>query len=638
MPRIGQTWQLELRLRRPRGNSNPGVFDYEAWLFRQQIHATGYVVPGKRNRLLTDRSASPLDRLRARFVRDAADAAESPQAAVLAAIGVGARHRVTQEQWDRFASTGTSHLMAISGLHVGLAATAAFVPLLLLTGILRLRTNAYVFSLFVGVVAAGAYAAISGFGVPAQRALLMLALMALAVARRRQVDPGATLAGAGIAVFLAGPVTTMTPGFNLSFVAVALLFWFGRRHRPAASGRAGRLLRGVGELVTMQVVLLAGLMPLTILEFRRVAPLAVPANLVAVPVFSVVTVPLTLAGLMAGPLSDEVADFLLRIAAASIATIEALIVTLARLPIADVRIAGTTGAMALVVFLPALWALLPRGFPARGVALLAVIALVVHVPDPPPEGCVDTHVLDVGQGLAVVVQTENRFLVYDTGIAFRGGGSLAERVIEPFLRSKGARRIDRLVVSHGDADHSGGVTVLQARFDIREVLSGDALDESPAARRCTAGQEWQHDGIRFRMLHPEIPATGNDGSCVLLVAAGEHRLLLTGDIEAGAEHEMLRRGVLPRVDVLVVPHHGSLTSSSTPFVNTTAPGLAVVSAGFGNRWGFPKPQVSDRWTAAGAKLLETASSGAVSVRLCSDAGMSAPRSDRHARRRFWRSD
>ncbi len=638
-PTIGQTWQLELRLRRPRGYSNPGVFDYEAWLFRQGIHATGYVVPGKRNRLLNDTPASRLDRLRDRFVRQAVDAADAPGAsAVLAAIGVGARHLVTQAQWERFASTGTSHLMAISGLHVGLAAMSVFVPLLLLLGLLRIGTNPYVIALAGGAIAAGAYAVLSGLGVPSRRALLMLALIAVTVARRRQVDPAVTLAAAGVAVFLVDPVATMTPGFDLSFAAVALLIWLARRDRPTPASRMRRTAVGIGQLVTMQFILLFGLMPLTISEFRRIAPLSVPANLVAVPLFSFVTVPLALGGLLAGTVSDMAAGFLLHYAAASISGVEALIVALSRLPAADVRVADTSGGMALVVMLPAVWAALPRGFPVRGLALLAVVALVLHRPAGPPRDCFDTHVLDVGQGLAVVVQTESHVLVYDTGLAFRSGGSLAERVVRPFLQSKGTRRIDRLVISHGDADHSGGLPDLLDDFDVREVLAGEPLDAAPAAERCIAGQEWRYDGVRFRTLHPDEPGTGNNTSCVLLVAAGEHRLLLTGDIEAQAEHEILRQKRLPRVDALVVPHHGSLTSSSVPFVNATAPGLAVVSSGFGNRWGFPKPKVRERWAAAGALLLDTASSGAVSFRSCAAGGLSALRRDRRERRRFWRGE
>ena len=633
-PALGETWELELRLRPPRGSSNPGAFDYEAWLFRQRIHATGYVVPGKRNRLLESTGASPRNVVRQDFVNLALEVSAA-EAAVIAAVGVGARHLVSSDQWERYAASGTSHLMAISGLHVGLAAASAYLAFSVIFGVSGIVANPQAMALPCSVLAAAAYAALSGFGVPAQRATLMLVIATVAVARRRQVDPAVVLAAAALAVYLIDPVSVMAPGFSLSFLAVAALLWLARHQQSPVAGFPARQLRALQRLLTMQCFLLLGLMPLTVLLFQRIAMLAMPANLVAVPVFSFVTVPLTLVSLVIRPLSESAARVTLQLAAAGVAWVEAFIDGLLHLPLADIRIASISGFMWVGVLLPALWVLLPKGWPGRRLAPLAAAALVVQVPDAPPRGCLDTHVLDAGQGLAVVIQTHRRFLVYDAGMSFRGGGSVGEQVVLPFLVSRGATRIDWVLISHADLDHSGGLKALTEHAEIGSLLAGEAL---PGALQCVTGQAWFADGLQFRILHPASSSegAGNNASCVLLVTAGRHGVLLTGDIEAKAEREILQRSDLRDIDIVVVPHHGSLTSSSMPFVDAASPLVAVVSAGYRNRWGFPKEAVAERWRSVGAEVVTTASSGAVSLRLCREGGLVGITKDRERRRRFWR--
>jgi len=284
---------------------------------------------------------------------------------------------------------------------------------------------------------------------------------------------------------------------------------------------------------------------------------------------------------------------------------------------------------------------LPRGWPGRKVAFLAVPALLLYTKPVPDDACVDVHVLDVGQGLATVVQTAESTLVFDTGASFRSGGSVAEQVIVPFLKSRRIKRIDWLVVSHADNDHSGGVLPLYDYAEVGALLVGEPLRETGLdTTPCRTGQHWQADGVGFRVLYPDSAASrqGNDASCVLLIEAGRHRLLLTGDIEARAERALVTSGALAAVDAVVVPHHGSLTSSSTPFVDAVSPLVAVVSAGYANRWGFPKEPVVARWNAIGAVVLETGTSGAINFRLCAANGLGVPRRDRHERRRFWRTD
>lgn len=633
IPAIGEIWELELRLRRPRGSFNPGVFDYESWLFREKVHATGYVVGGKRNRLLRAGMADEVDAFRERFVaRAQAAAATDSAAAVLAAVGVGARHLVSREQWDRFALSGTSHLMAISGLHVGLAALASFALMYVVLGPFCTRGNHYVVAMACGVLFAATYALLSGFGVPARRATLMLGLAAVTVMRRRQVSPPVILAGAAIAVYAADPIATLTPGFHLSFGAVVLLLWLAQRKIM----RRYRLFEAPRQLVVMQVFLMFGLLPLTALLFQRYAVMATPVNLVAVPLFSFVTVPLTLAGMLVGEWSESSALQLLRLAAVTVDGLDMVTARIVSLPGADLRLAQMSGPACALLLLPLAWVVLPRGWPGRGLAVLGVLVIVTWKPPSPPAACFDAHVLDVGQGLAVVIETELDVTVYDTGMAWRGGGSIAEQVIVPFLQARGTERIERLIVSHSDLDHSGGVAVLRKALEVRHLLAGEDLPATDAWS-CASGQAWWSGAIRFEILHPlpEAPREGNDSSCVLRVSAGAYSLLLTGDIEASAERELLQRDVALGANVVVVPHHGSTTSSSAPFVASVDPGIAVVSAGYANRWGFPKPLVVARWQDTGAELLNTGASGAVTVRVCADRGVVKLGTERERRRRFW---
>jgi competence protein ComEC len=619
-PALGEIWQMELRLRRPRGSSNPGIFDYESWLFRERVGAAGYVVPGERNRPLGSRKMSAIERIRADFVDRVNRVIDDENAAaVLVAIAVGSRHLLSAEQWQRYAQTGTSHLMAISGLHVGLASVAAYFATSGLLALLGVRRCNHDIALIAALLLAGAYVGVSGFAVPAQRAIVMLVLVATALLRRRQLHSAALVAGACMIVAIADPLATMSPGFKLSFAAVVALLWLGKRH--VARGAA------VKQLVHMQLVLLLGLLPFTVLIFQRVPMLAPAVNLVAVPVFSFLTVPATLVSLAAGW------DWPLRIASASVEWLERLIALSAGLPVADTHTAGAGIAVGSLVLLALAWALLPPGWPGRHIAWLALIGVLLWKPGAPPFGCAEISVLDVGQGLAVVVRTNQSVVVYDTGPAYRGGGSAAERVVIPYLRAQGISRIDKVIVSHADLDHIGGLPAIRSSLHVAEVwLSGPDHGE----RRCRRGLRWSYDGIDFSFLHPSANANErNDGSCVLLVEAACYSVLLTGDIETVAENELVRAGLLRPVDVVTVPHHGSRTSSSTPFVERLRPGYAVVSAGFANRWGFPKQDVVERWRDQGAEVLSTAESGAVEFSLCQRGGVGRLRQQRQIRRRLW---
>ncbi len=640
-PQIGDIWQLEIRLRRPRGNLNPGSMDFEAWLFRERIGASGYVVSGRRSILLDSNTSRGIERIRLNFHKKIINIlGDSGSVGVVLAIAIGARQQISTADWERYARTGTSHLMAISGLHVGLAAVAAY---LLAIGLLGLfgRGNHHFVALIVALLVAGMYVAVSGFAVPARRAILMLAVATLIVLWRREVSAARVLAAAIIAIVCSDPVATMEPGFKLSFAAVAILFWFAKQRQAFPAQRWQRPVYAIRGLVLVQLMLLISLMPLTIILFDRVSLAAPLVNLVAVPLFSVVTVPCVLLGLALPNALHPLAEFCLRAAAVSIDWLEQLITLAARLPYASVPIASLENFAWLLLCVPLVWALLPPGWPARRTAWLGAIALLSWRPHVPPEGCVDIRALDVGQGLALVLQTRSRVLVYDTGPSWRGGRSAGERILVPYLRNRGLTRIDKLIVSHADLDHAGGVLALLAEVQVDELLAGEDLPWiSRPISQCSEGMNWSWNAVNFSILQPPRGANlqGNAASCVLLIEAGQHRALLSGDIEAQTEAALVRQRILPEVDLVTVPHHGSRTSSIGPFVRALTPSVALVSAGYGNRWGFPKADVVARWRASGATVLNTADSGSIRVRMCVQGGLSEPFEWRIERRRLWHED
>ncbi len=643
IPAIGETWRFHARLKRPRGYANPGGFDYEGWLFRERIGATGYVEASAPSYRIHGEPPGFVNRIRARFVARVASALPPDDAAaVLMAIGVGARHRIDSEHWDLYARTGTSHLMAISGLHIGLAASCAYLACWALFAPFCSRQNLRDRAIAGAIVAAVTYASLSGFAVPARRSLLMVLAAGLALLLRRRMRPSFLLAFPCLLVFITDPIAILTPGFKLSFSAVAILFLLARQHvMSTGAGRfpsAGTPLAAVRSLVRLQLALCTGLFPLTVLIFDRFALLAPVANMLVLPLFNFVTVPLTLLGaLLDGPLEDA-GQFVLSLAHGSIRAVLWLVTTLGGLEAASYATRHLGPVMKLVTLVPLIFVLLPPGWPGRYLAFVAVVAVLVHKPLPPPEGCLDYHVLDVGQGLAVVLQTHRHAMLFDTGPSFLSGSNTAEIVVLPYLYGKGIDRLDRLMISHGDLDHAGGARSIVTGTEVDDVLVGEELTViDQVQRQCIAGQQWDWDGIAFEVIHPrhKAPWNRNNSSCVMQVEVGEFRLLLPGDIEAPAEKLLVHLKMITETDVVIVPHHGSKTSSSEPFVNATRAGLAIVSSGYRNRWEFPKPEVIARWRAAGANVLNTATAGAASQRICVDAGAGPVRLQRLAGQRYW---
>lgn len=647
-PRVGEVWQLRVRLRQPHSYANPGGFDYEGWLFRLRIGATGYVVSHKDNQRLGTVPVGSMSRFRQEFVnRVTALLRDDEAAAVLLAVGVGARHRITREQWDRYAITGTSHLMAISGLHIGLAAGGVFLLAWAIFAPFCRHMNVRDMALIAAVLAAGFYAAVSGFAVPARRALLMAMLAAAAVLSRRKLNGAALLALPCLVLFFVDPVSIHAPGFKLSFAAVAILLWTLQSHfhqPPLCAGSwldnpwVTKAIGNLRRLGTLQIALLAGLFPLTVLIFGRFSLIAPLMNLLVLPLFNFITVPFCLVGMIfQGPL-QPLGDQLLVIAHHSIRLVLWLVAFAAELPAMRAEILPPERLAVLIALLPVAYVAFPSAWPGRKLVWIAMAAVLLYRPPAPPPGCLDYQVLDVGQGLAVVLRAGEHTVLFDTGPSFRSGSSTADIVVIPFLKSRGIGDLDTLIVSHADQDHAGGVRAIANQFEIGRTLVGETVPGLGVQQiPCSTASSWISDGVRFQFLHPPPGAgwQGNNASCVLEVATGNHRILLTGDIEAPVEAMLVENNLIGPVNTVIVPHHGSRTSSSPDFVTRLRPELAIVSAGFGNRWGFPKTDVVRRWEHAGARLLETATSGAIGQRICIDSGVERLRRERWAVRKYW---
>ncbi len=635
VPRAGERWRIEARLREPRGFANPGGFDYERQLFREGVGATGVVRRSAHNRRLAGADWSrPVLRLRARIAdRIARVLGDSPATGVLAGLAVGATANISAGQWDVFAISGTTHLIAISGLHVTMLAGLA----MSLGGLVwrawpqPSRLARQDFASLLGAAAATAYSALAGFSVPTQRTLVML-LVAYAVGwLRRPLRATQTLAVALLAVLILDPQAALAPGFWLSFAAVAAILF--------AQGGAPQSPR-LREFLQTQGVVTVALAPATLVLFGSFSIVAPLANLVAIPLFSLLLVPMTLLAVALQALFEAPGSALLQLAAlvfeAGWPVLEGLAGwrgALLHLPApAPIATAGLAAAAAMALMpLPLRWRLL-------GLAMVLPVAFAPRTA--PAEGEALVDVLDVGQGLAVVVRTHGHVLLYDTGPAFRSGRSAGDMAVLPFLRARRVSRVDLLVLSHADIDHSGGAQSIVRGVDVTSVRQGGSvpLPGVPAAP-CLAGEAWSWEGVAFEFLHPQARAgwRDNDGSCVLRIAAGGQVLLLTGDIERAAESALVGRGLPGRADVVVVPHHGSRSSSTAPLVDSLGATLAIVSAGHGNRWRFPHVPVVERWCEAGADVIETSQWGAIALRL--GAGQGAPLAEafRVLEPRYWRA-
>lgn len=617
----GDRWQLLVRLKQPHGMQNPGGFDYEKWLYLQGVQATGYIRKSDKNTLLVSSAGSLsglIDRSRQYLITLISKLPEQDFTGVLQALTVGNKSLITVDQWRVLRETGTSHLMAISGLHIGLVAGLVFglvrriVPAFVINTMSAPQLAA-VFSLF----SAFFYALLAGFTVPTQRAFVMLLVLMLAVLLKRPAFNLNTLALSLMAVLIVSPKAVLSAGFWLSYLAVLIIALVSSARVYGASNRVYNGLKNV----RVQWLIALGLLPLSFILFQQGSVTSPVANMLVIPVVALVVVPLVLFASVLSVVSVSASLWVFGLASELLSWVWLLLEWLSlsqfsslfrpQLPLLTV-ICGLMGVVLL---------LMPRGFPLRYAGLLLVAPMMFHQSVRPKQGEFWLSVLDVGQGLSVFIQTSDKTLLYDAGAKFSKVFDIGQRVIVPYFLYTDIQQVDRFIISHGDNDHAGGAESVLKEIRVVQVMQGEKVIDSKNVPQipvsfCRSGDRWVWNGVHFEILHPGHEyKKSNNRSCVLKVWNKRHSVLLTGDIESGAESDMLMAVAdkLPS-DVIIVPHHGSNTSSSSRWLNKVNPRLAVISAGYKNRFKHPTSKVLSRYHEMEVMTLNTAIEGAIQLK------------------------
>jgi len=646
--RAGTRWQFQVRLRRPHGSHNRYGPDTELTALRRGICATGYIRSGLQPLRLPDPWFASALGLRQHLTRVIhAWLSGFASRGIIVALVTGVRDGISTEQREILQATGTAHLVAISGLHIGLLAGFGF---MLGRNLQRLLPGLYP-RLAPGRLEAGmaiglacVYAALAGFSLPTQRALIMLLVLLLAQSLGRRTAPGHALCCALILVLVHDPLAATNAGLWLSFCAVAGLLYGLAERRCVHFQKRGRWLRGLGRI---QLLAWVTLLPVSLYWFGGISVSSPLANLIAVPVTGLLVVPLALSGVLLYLLGlPAAARVLLEMSATGM---DQLLLALSAirdlLPL--LQLATPSPATLMIAGLGAVCLLLlPRTLRLRWLGLVWLLPVLLPASEGPPPNALWLTMFDVGQGLAILIRTHRHSLIYDTGAGFEGGWDAGSRILAPNLQRQGVRRLDRLLLSHRHLDHIGGagglarsITIAQLQSNVASRFLPDEIRQLPR-RPCEAGRRWQWDGYRFRILSPAPGTVGrlsvNNASCVLQVTGPGGEVLLSGDIERQTEYALSKawRQELKSA-ILLAPHHGSRTSSSTVFLDTVKPRWILISRGYRNRFGFPHPQVLKRYRSRAAGLLDSACLGTVRLRLGPRPGAIRVHTWRRHGFRFW---
>ena len=669
---VGERWRLKVRLKSPRGFVNPAGFDYQVWLLRKGIVASGTVKSATKVGNTSDQFSIPLAR---QALRLWLERAEINNTAHFKALMIGDKSHIGSASWRLLQSTGTVHLMAISGLHIGLIATLGyFLGALVgrMANAIRPRISTFLIANISAATLAAAYAALAGFSTPTLRALIMVLTVQFCLWLYRPALKRLAASLALLGVVVIDPLAIWDTGFWLSFAAaVALLLIFSGR--STKSNRTyGTAIAAVRSQWYLFVVLLLPMLWL----LQRASLLAPVANLIAIPVVSALVVPLLLLAVLLHallPLSlRSYADYPLQLADWVLTWLWQGLEWLQGLPItAHINGGGQSWGSVVVGLLAVALMLSPRGIPGRRLGYLLLVLPLMFSPRGLKEQLRITF-MDVGQGTAVVIEAGGKRAVYDTGRSFSEKFDAGSGIVSPYLDSVGARTIDKLIISHGDADHSGGAAQLAERHAVIEVnapaelitcLSSGSRHCLPASwnkkplsmpvkahryQNCETLRRWQWGQTDFSLFsfrstfaeqggrrnHPHANAR-NNRSCLLLIEHNGISVLLTGDIEALAERGLLSSGILPRhVDWMTAPHHGSKTSSTKAFLTQLRPHNVVFQYGHKNSYRHPNKAVVERYISVGSRIFNTDQLGAIQLSV-NESGQQVVTRMRQDRRRFW---
>ena len=633
----GDEWELHVKLKKPHGTLNPGGFDYEAWAFQMGISANGYVNNKFNNHLLSSHWYHfSINRLRQFIAKKiSAELPASPTSQWITALAIGERYGINSDQWTVLRNTGTNHLMAIAGLHIGMMAIIAHFLAAKLWRQFPLLTH-NIPALQIGACAALVvglgYSALAGFSLPAQRASLMLTFFMLTLLSRRHVSAWQAWCCALMGVLILNPLCVLTESVWLSFGSVALII-YGMSNRLLPTGwwwKWGRI----------QWVIAIGLIPLTIALFQQCSLLSFVANSIAIPCVGFVLVPLVLLGCLCLFLSPQLGGWILILADKILGVLWKILTWFSQIPHVVWYQHVPHYWMLIAAIMGVIIFLMPIGTPGRYLSLLWVLPLLLFKSATPILGELQLTLLDVGQGLAAVVQTKNHILVFDAGAKISANYDMGESVVVPYLHTLGIKNIDMLVVSHGDNDHIGGANAIIKAFHVREIKTS-VPEKFKLANYCERGTSWRWDDVNFTFLYPtlEMLHLNNNSSCVLKISNGLKSILLTGDIEKLAEKELVKNQKINlSSDILVAPHHGSKTSAEKDFLNAVHPKYVLFAVGYRNRYHFPHSSVISKYTELHVKMLDTVHAGAIQFAIHNNDKIADPALYRVINKRYWNDE
>ncbi len=635
----GDRWQLNVKLKANNGFQNEVGFDYETWLFLNKIDATGYVRSVKhseQNYYLGASNQQILTQIRGKMQNILTPYLELlDYGGIIYALISGHRARIKKEHWQTFIKTNTTHLSVVSGLHIGLISGFMFLLASMLYRLCHqccLKIPAPIFASYVGLVSALIYALIAGFSIATQRAFVMAAVVFISIIFRKHYGIWQLYAIALITVLVINPLSTLAVGFWLSFIAVALILYGIRRYQ-----NRHKYVRTANIQLLISVVM----MPLIFWFFSAGSLISFISNFVAIPVISLITTPISLLGAFFAVAHLEIlAKGLFFIANQSLIYLYIVLDFLE-----DFHLFGLNHyyhyyiksfPQLLLMFVFALILFLPQGLKLRRFGFLLFLPFITSANQILlPTGAFVASILDSGQGLAIVVRTQNHSLVFDTGFKTHSGFNISDSVIIPYLHKYGRTHLDKVIISHNNYDHIGGLEALQNGIKINELItSGKTKIEQ--ANICRKGDSWNWDGVSFSFLHPDkikLFRGENNNSCVLKIDNGKYSILLTGDIEKQAEKYLLKnQKEMLKSDVLLVAHHGSKTSSTDEFIEAASPSIAVISSGYRNRFHHPENEVVKRYKARSIKILNTQCDGQINLKIARNLTIST---QRKINQRFW---
>ena len=636
---VGDRYELPVRLKRLHSLRNPGGFDYEAWALQNKLRATGSVIKKASFKFLGhDPFHAPVDQIRQHLQNKILEHLPGSETAPwLLALMIGERSLAPPQHWDILRATGTNHLMAIAGLHIGLISTMVYMVVGFLWRRSGYLTRLYPASLAASVavlIIAWLYSGLAGFSIPTQRACIMVTFILCASLMRRRLPAWHAWSAALLVVMLLNPLAVLSESFWLSFGTLALIA-YGMQGRLAASGwwwKWGRV----------QWVIGLGLVPLSLLFFQQTSIVSFLANSVAIPWLGFLVLPLCFLSSILLLFAPSAGGGLLWLADKSLAGLWIMLEWFAHLDFAVWTQAIPSPVVFLITLLACLWLLVPAGMPGRWLGVIWLLPLMFYQSAHPQQNNFWVTVLDVGQGLSVVVQTQQHTLVYDTGLRFNDQFDMGESVVLPFLRASGVKRVDAMIISHGDNDHIGGAPAILRAMPVTSVLTSAVEKFKPGrAKLCLSGTNWQWDGVNFSIIYPfdQSQASGNDGSCVLRINNGRQSVLLTGDIEKFAEKQLLAEAADSlRADLLTAPHHGSKTSNQRAFIQAVKPHYVVYATGYRNRYHFPHQKVINDYTAADVIQFDTVDSGAIQFHFSKIAATITPIQYRPDYRHYWHDE